>query len=111
MKAFVSRAVGIDSLAVEDVPRPEPIASGQIRIAMRAASINYRDTAVISGAFGPPGPQGVIPCSDGGGEIVEVAPDVSRVKGGERVPRPFNSGWVGGPDRATAAAMGRSRGA
>jgi NADPH:quinone reductase-like Zn-dependent oxidoreductase len=107
MKAFLSRAVGIDSLAVEDVPRPGPIASGQIRIAMRAASINYRDTAVISGAFGPPGPQGLIPCSDGAGEIVEVAPDVSRFKVGERVALTFNPDWIGGPYRATAGAMGR----
>jgi len=86
MKAFVSRAPsGIESLAIEDLPAPGPITSGQIRIAMRAASINYRDTMALSGAFGAPGPQGLIPCSDGAGEVAEVAPDVSRFKVGERV--------------------------
>jgi NADPH:quinone reductase-like Zn-dependent oxidoreductase len=108
MKAFVSRtATGIDSLAIKDVPVPGAIAAGQIRIAMRAASINYRDTTIISGTWGPPGPQGLIPCSDGAGEIVEVAPDVSRFKVGERVALTFNPDWIGGPYRVTAGAMGR----
>ncbi len=107
MKAFVSRATDIDSLAMEDLPGPGPIAAGQIRIAMRAASINYRDTTMLSGAFGPAGPQGLIPCSDGAGSIVEVAPDVSRFKVGERVALTFNPEWIGGPYRVTAGAMGR----
>jgi NADPH:quinone reductase-like Zn-dependent oxidoreductase len=107
MKAFVSRVAGIDSLAIEDLPAPGPIASGQIRIAMRAASINYRDTTMISGTWGPPGPQGMIPCSDGAGEIIEVAPDVSRFKVGERVALTFNPEWIGGPYRVTVGAVGR----
>jgi NADPH:quinone reductase-like Zn-dependent oxidoreductase len=108
MKAFVSRTLtGIDSLAIEDLPAPGPIASGQIRIAMRAASINYRDTAVLAGAFAPPGPQELIPCSDGAGEIVEAAPDVSRFKVGARVALIFNPDWIGGPFRVTAGAIGR----
>jgi NADPH:quinone reductase-like Zn-dependent oxidoreductase len=107
MKAFVSRtASGIDSLTIEELPAPGPLASGQIRIRMRAASINYRDTAIVSGAFGRPGPQGMIPCSDGAGEIVEVAPDVSQFKVGGRVALIFNPDWIGGPFRMSPGAMG-----
>ncbi len=107
MKAFVSRtAGGIDSLTIEELPAPGPLASGQIRILMRAASINYRDTAVVSGAFGRPGPQGMIPCSDGAGELVEVAPDVSQFKVGDRVALIFNPDWLGGPFRMSSGAMG-----
>lgn len=108
MKAFVSReASGIESLKIEDVPAPGSLGSGQIRIAMRAASINFRDTTVLAGAFGPPGPQGLIPCSDGTGEIVEAAADVTRFKLGDRVALTFNPDWIGGPYRASLGAMGR----
>ncbi len=107
MKAFISRtATGIESLAIEDTPAPGPLGPGQIRIAMRAASINYRDTMVLSGVFGVP-PQGLIPCSDGAGEIIETAPDVLRFKVGDRVALTFNPDWIGGPFRASPAAMGR----
>jgi NADPH:quinone reductase-like Zn-dependent oxidoreductase len=107
MKAFLSRTVtGIDSLAIEDVPLPGPLGAGQIRIAMRAASINYRDTMAVSGAFGLP-PGGLIPCSDGAGEVIEVAPDVDRFKTGDRVALTFNPDWIAGPFRPSLAARGR----
>jgi NADPH:quinone reductase-like Zn-dependent oxidoreductase len=108
MKAFVSRMLsGIDSLAIEEVPAPGPLGPGQIRIALRAASINFRDTTVLAGAYGPAGPQGLIPCSDGAGEIIEVAPDVLRLRIGDRVALTFNPEWIGGPYRASLAGMGR----
>jgi NADPH:quinone reductase-like Zn-dependent oxidoreductase len=107
MRAFVTRtAGGVDSLAIEELPAPGPLAAAQIRIRMRAASINYRDTAIVSGAFGPPGPHGLIPCSDGAGEIVEVAPDVSQFKVGDRIALIFNPDWIGGPFRMSSGAMG-----
>lgn len=108
MKTFLTRTVGgIDSLAIEDVPAPGPLAAGQIRIAMRAASLNYRDLMGVSGAFGPAGPQGFIPCSDGAGEVVEVAPDVARMKVGDRVALTFNPDWIGGPWRANTGVLCR----
>jgi NADPH:quinone reductase-like Zn-dependent oxidoreductase len=107
VKAFVSHTVaGIDSLAIEDVPAPGPLGPGQIRIAMRAASINYRDTMMLSGAFGVP-PQGLIPCSDGAGEVIETAPDVNQFKAGDRVALTFNPEWIAGAYRPSAAGMGR----
>ena len=90
MKAYIARtASGIDALAIEDTPAPGAVGPGQIRIAMRAASLNYRDLLVLSGGLGPFGPDGVIPCSDGAGEVVEVAPDVQRIKVGDHVALTF----------------------
>lgn len=107
MKIFISRtAAGLDSLALEEAPAPGPVTAGQIRIAMRAASVNYRDTMALSGAFGLPA-QGLIPCSDGAGEIVEAAPDVTRFKVGDRVALTFNPDWIGGRFRASSGALGR----
>ena len=107
MKAFFTHTGGgIDSLVVEDVPAPGPIGPGQLRIAMRAASINYRDTMVVSGAFGVP-PKGLIPVSDGAGEVIEVAPDVMTFKTGDRIALTFNPEWIAGEYRPSAAGMGR----
>ncbi len=108
MKQFRSYHLdGIDSLKLEEVDNLGAIGPGQIRIAMKAASINYRDTMTLSGQLGAVGPQGLIPCSDGAGQVVEVAADVYRVKVGDRVALTFNPDWVGGPWRGSAAAMGR----
>lgn len=107
MKAYVLRKTGIESLRIEDLQTSGPLAAGQVRVAMRAASINYRDVMAVSGAMGPPGSQGLIPCSDGAGEILEVATDVARLKVGDRVALTFNPDWIGGPFRATAGARGR----
>ena len=92
MKTFVSRTPsGVDSLAIEDRPAPGPLGPGQVRIAMRAAAVNYRDFLALSGAIGTRGPGGLIPCSDGAGEVLETAPDVWRIKAGDRV------AYVAGP--------------
>ncbi len=105
MKAYVARAAGIDAAAIEEISAPGPLASGQLRIAMRAASVNYRDTLMLSGIFGAP--DGMIPCSDGAGEVIETAPDVSRFRIGDRVGLIFNPDWIGGAFTPSGGAMGR----
>ena len=108
MKTFFTHNTGgIDSLVIEDTPAHGPLCAGQIRVATKAASINYRDLMVISGQLGPAGPQGLIPISDAAGEVLEVAPDVTRFKAGDRIILTHNPEWIGGPWRARAAALGR----
>lgn len=107
MRVFLTRTgAGVDSLVLEEMARPGALAAGQIRIAMRAASINYRDFLTLGGVFGVP-PEGLIPCSDGAGEVIEIAPDVTRVKLGDRVALTFNPDWIEGPFVMSANAMGR----
>jgi len=108
MKAFISRTLsGIDSLVLEDVPARGPLAPGQIRLRMRAASINYRDLLVLSGGLRSVTLPELIPCSDGAGEVVEVASDVWRVKVGDRVALTFNPDWIGGHWQPSPAGAGR----
>jgi NADPH:quinone reductase-like Zn-dependent oxidoreductase len=108
MKAFVSRRLdGIDSLVLDDVPPPGPTGPGQIRVAMRAASINYRDLLVLSGALPSVTLPELIPCSDGAGQVVEVGPDVRRVKVGDRVALTFNPDWIGGAWEPSPGGGGR----
>jgi NADPH:quinone reductase-like Zn-dependent oxidoreductase len=107
MRAYVARSLtGIDALRIEDQPTPAPLCAGQIRVAMRAASVNYRDLLVLSGKLGPV-TDALIPCSDGAGEVIDVAPDVWRVKLGDRVALTFNPDWIAGEWRPTPGASGR----
>lgn len=108
MRTFVSYARdGIDSLKLEERDPPGALGPGQIRIAMRAASLNYRDLLVVSGGVRSAAAGGLIPCSDGAGEVVEAAPDVWRVKVGDRVALTFNPDWIAGPWRPSPGGAGR----
>jgi NADPH:quinone reductase-like Zn-dependent oxidoreductase len=91
------------TLAERDVPRP---ARGQVLVRMRAASLNYRDLMVASGRYARgAAPENLVPLSDGAGEVVEIGPDVVRVKPGDRVAGIFMQSWIGG---AITAADGAS---
>jgi NADPH:quinone reductase-like Zn-dependent oxidoreductase len=108
MKAFVSHQLnGIDSLVLEQMPDPGRLGPGQIRIAMKAASLNYRDLLMVSGMFAGMTPQPLIPCSDGAGEVVETGPDVWRFNAGDRVALTYNPHWIGGQFELSPAAIGR----
>ena len=74
---------------------------------MRAASLNYRDTIFLSGAYRSATIADLIPCSDGAGEVVETATDVWRVKVGDRVALTFNPDWLGGEWRPSPGSLGR----
>lgn len=107
MKVFRTQTLqGINSLQLEHIDPPGALASGQVRVAMRAASINYRDFMALSGQLRSP-EGGLIACSDGAGEIIEVAADVQGVKVGDAVALTFNAGWLGGPWRDTTSMMTR----
>ena len=70
---------GFDKLYLEDLPDPEP-GPGEVLIAPKAWSINYRDFAVASGHyFGGALQQPAIPLSDGAGEVIAVGEGVSSV--------------------------------
>jgi NADPH:quinone reductase-like Zn-dependent oxidoreductase len=98
MKAVELRSVdGFDGLQV--VERPDPVCgSRDVIVRMRATSLNYRDLFLPLGTMPREGNYlGIIPLSDGAGEVVEIGRDVRRVKVGDRVSMPPIVGWVGGP--------------
>jgi NADPH:quinone reductase-like Zn-dependent oxidoreductase len=60
---------------------------------MRAASLNFRDLAVVTGKYiGGPVLKDTIPLSDGAGEVVAIGPDVHDLAVGDRVVAMFTQG-------------------
>ncbi len=93
-------ADGPQGLRLVERPSPQPTA-GQVKVAMKAWSTNYRDGAVAAGLYlGGPVPVDTVPLSDGAGEVVEVGPGVTRFKAGDRVAPTFFQNWIGGPFRS-----------
>lgn len=109
MRAWHLTEPGIGGLRLVEAP-PPVLGTHQVRVSMRAWSLNFRDLAIASGRRNLPLP--LVPLSDGAGEIVEVGGEVTNVKPGDRVATCFFERWVGGDatDEALASALGAARG-
>ncbi len=64
---------------------PRPLTSGEVRIAVKAAGLNFPDLLMTQGKyqFRPDPP--FVPGLEAAGEVIEVAADVQSVKPGDRV--------------------------
>jgi NADPH:quinone reductase-like Zn-dependent oxidoreductase len=93
---------GLDSITRAQRARPSP-GPGEVLLRMHAWSLNYRDLLVARGAYGAPPQAGLVPLSDGAGEVLEVGPGVTRVEPGDRVAGCFMQGWLGGEISADVA--------
>ncbi|WP_150250520.1 type I polyketide synthase [Nocardiopsis deserti] len=106
----------VDGLAL--VPYPEqlrPLESGEVRVAVRAAGVNFRDVLMTVGMH----PESASIGHEGAGTVVEVGPDVHDLAPGDRVmglfpgafapvavaPRGFVAPVPEGWDDASAAAV------
>ncbi|MDA8021147.1 MAG: NAD(P)-dependent alcohol dehydrogenase [Thermoanaerobaculia bacterium] len=100
MKAFVIQGgFGMENLQLQERDTPRP-GRGEVRLQMKAVSLNYRDYLMVTGAYNPKQPLPLVPCSDGVGIVDEVGPDVDRLQPGMRVATLFAPLWRGGrPDR------------
>jgi len=97
---------GFDKLDQDTLPDPEP-GPGEVVVAPKAWSINYRDFVVASGKYmGGPLTRPGVPLSDGAGEVVAVGQGVTSVKVGDKVQSSFFPEWVEGPPRRGGPALG-----
>ncbi len=84
---------GFDALTLVDRPSP-PLGPTDIRVRVRAVSLNFRDLNVARGARKRKAP--VVPASDGAGEVIEVGAAVTRHAIGDRVAASFFPTWQSG---------------
>lgn len=95
MKAIRLRhPAGIDNLRHEDMAAPGDPGPGQIKVRIRASSLNYHDYIVVIG--GIPTPDGRIPMSDGAGDVIAVGAGVTEFAVGDKVVSTFFPNWLDG---------------
>ena len=100
MKAYeIKNDGGTGRLNLVDRPQPTP-GPGEVLIRVRATSLNYRDLLTVKGGIGGSVKPGLIPLSDGAGEVAEVGTGVTRVRIGDRVAAIFTPGWISGRPRS-----------
>ncbi len=99
MRSYEISEFGIDNLEIAERDIPAP-AAGEVLVKFHAASLNYRDVMVVSGAYNPRMKLPAVPFSDGAGEVAAVGGGVSKWKVGDRVSPIVIQDWLDGEPTA-----------
>ncbi len=103
----ITNRFGIDALkwVSEPIPQPGP---GEVRLRVRAVSLNYRDLLMIRGHYNPRQSLPLVPGSDCVGDVEAIGEGVDPGWLGTRVCVAFNPGWKTGsiPPAATRTTLG-----
>lgn len=98
MKAYFFEMQGQPQATVTmrevDVPRPAP---NQVLIRLHARSLNFRDILIMERRYAVPSREGIIPLSDGAGEVMAIGANVQSIKVGDRVTTVYFPQWRSGP--------------
>jgi NADPH:quinone reductase-like Zn-dependent oxidoreductase len=108
MQAWQISSFGVDSLEFVERPTASP-GHGEVLVAVRAISFNYRDLLMVKGLYNPKLHLPRIPCSDGACEVVAVGEGVTAWSPGDRVAAIFMQNWLDGaltPAKARGALGG-----
>jgi NADPH:quinone reductase-like Zn-dependent oxidoreductase len=99
MRAYQFSMFGLEHLKLETLATPTP-GPNQVRLDVKAISLNYRDLMVVKGWYNPKLRLPATPVSDGAGIVSAVGTGVERVKVGDRATSHFIADWLDGPVRA-----------
>lgn len=108
MRAVEANDFSIESLALAQRPVPE-LRRGEILVKIAAASLNYRDLAILAQKYMPKLKLPYVPASDCCGEVVDVGEGVTRFREGDRVIPLYTQGWHDGrptPQQRTTRTLG-----
>ena len=96
MKAYrLDDFTSLDDLRLQEEDDPR-LQRGEVLVRVHAVSLNFRDIAMLRGRYPLPHRKGLVPTSDGAGEVVEVGAGVDGFKAGDRVMGTFHPRWYGG---------------
>ncbi len=88
---------GLDRLQLVDLSEPAAPLAGEVRVRLRASSLNFHDLAVVNGSIKTR--DGRIPMSDGAAEVLAVGEGVTAFKPGDLVMSTFFPSWLDGDPR------------
>ena len=91
------------ALVVKEIAQPSPGAN-EVLVRVRAVSLNRRDVSILDRGVA----NGLVPISDGAGEVISIGPGVTQFAVGDRVAGTFFADWSDG--RRTREAMATARG-
>lgn len=93
MRAVLCKEFGShQALVVEDVAPPPDPGPGQVKVAIKAAGLNFADLLMIGGSYQEKPALPFSPGLEAAGEVIAVGPGVARVKPGDRVMALFDHG-------------------
>ncbi|WBW72941.1 alcohol dehydrogenase [Schizosaccharomyces osmophilus] len=91
---------GFEQLKAEEVEQIEALKPNEVRVKLKAASLNYRDLTIAKGEYPQAYNIPVVPGSDGVGIIEKVGDDVEGFKPGDTVIGNFFTDYIdGGPTK------------
>jgi NADPH:quinone reductase-like Zn-dependent oxidoreductase len=96
MKAYCIeklRDANVLVLGERDEPTPGP---NEVLVRVRTTSLNRRDLMILTGTYPLPLRPGVVPVSDGAGEVVAIGQSVRRAAIGDRVTGTYFVRWLDG---------------
>ncbi len=76
--------VGVEALVWKELPTPEP-QDGEVRVAIRAASLNFPDILIVQNKYQMKPPLPFVPGSEYAGVVEAVGPGVTQVRPGDAV--------------------------
>lgn len=93
----------LETIAISHEPIPTP-GAGEVLVRIHATSLNFHDYLVVAGHI--PVAEGLVPMSDGAGEVVALGAGVTEWTPGDKVMGAFFPLWLTGrPDFANNAAV------
>jgi NADPH:quinone reductase-like Zn-dependent oxidoreductase len=96
MRAYQLEVFGDPAGIVERDREVPEVGPNDVLVRVRATAINERDLFILKGTYPLPARPGVIPLSDGAGEVVAVGQDVTRFRVGDRVAGNYFVRWRSG---------------
>ena len=94
----IRKPASLDNLLPAEAEAPAP-GPGEIKVRIRGGSLNFRDGLIVNGFF--PVKDGLVPLSDGAGEVIAVGAGVREFRVGDSVVSTFHPKWLDGfMDRA-----------
>jgi NADPH2:quinone reductase len=86
--------IGVEALQWKELPTPEP-AAGEVRVAIRAASLNFPDLLIVQNKYQMKPPLPFVPGSEYAGIVEAVGAGVTHLKAGDAVAAFAGTGGFG----------------